>query len=182
MDQDERVPGSEPDNRVLRASGSRLWLYFVGSCGFSAGGIWMIVSGDLTGWVVFAFFGVCAVVFARAGRRPFRLVLTRWTMAYSVSGTTVVYEFRRCGVFREWATRQGKWPFIYTRWSVTFSYDDDSEGVVRRYLGLLSEAVGAESHGISASAFGMSGAELADLLNGYRAQALSGGTEAPTQA
>ena len=182
VDQDKRAPETEPDSRVLRASRWRLWLYFVGSFLFSAGGVGMIVDGDRTGWLVLVFFGGLAVLMLWAIWRPPRLELGGRTMTHTVRGRPRTYDLRRCGPFHVRDIPAGQWPFRYTRHRVTFSYDDPSDGVVRRALERLDEASGSENHFFPPSLFGMRADDFADLLNGYRTRALSSDGQPPGPA
>jgi hypothetical protein len=48
--------------RHVRSVGvSRLWWMLAGAVGFVAAGVWMALEGDITGWFVAVFFGLCGV-------------------------------------------------------------------------------------------------------------------------
>jgi len=51
-----------PDMEKVKFSDPMRWLTLVGSTLFTAGGVWMISSGDSSGWFVAGFFGLCFLV------------------------------------------------------------------------------------------------------------------------
>lgn len=50
--------------RVLRPSRLKTIAWLAVSAAFTAGGVWMVYSGEVMGWFVALFFGLCVVVFA----------------------------------------------------------------------------------------------------------------------
>jgi hypothetical protein len=52
------------DMEKYKVSDPMRWFTFVGSALFTAGGVWMIASGDSFGWLVAGFFGLCIFVAA----------------------------------------------------------------------------------------------------------------------
>ncbi len=143
----------------------------VGSMTFAVVGVWMILTGEPFGWIVVVGCGYAGMMIARSLRRPALLELTPLaiTVRLGISGRPLRYELRRCGEFRPWGLT------LLNRGSlVVFDYDGPLPTPGPAPLRMMNRTLGARDANVPAI-FGMSGRNLATLLNEYRAQAQSGG-------
>jgi hypothetical protein len=144
--------------RILRPKRLKTFGWLALSAGFTAGGAWMILSGEPIGWFPALFFGLCAVVFG---------VILLPNSAYlrvSQDGFTV------CSLFRAQSYRWSDvGPFTVGRIGpnrmVVFNFSDQYRAAPRARK-LASALTGYE--GALPDSYGMSLEDLASLLNEYR--------------
>jgi hypothetical protein len=144
--------------RILRPNRLKTFGWLTLCAGFTAGGVWMILSGESIGWLPALFFGLGVVVFG---------VILLPNCAYlrvSQDGFTV------CSLFRAHSYRWSDvGPFTVDRIGpnrmVVFNFSDQY-----RALPLARKAASAITgyEGALPDSYGMSLEELACLLNEYR--------------
>jgi hypothetical protein len=160
-------------SRVLRPSPLKTAGLAALTAAMAAGGAWMIVSGEVLGWFVAVFFGLCTLVIAAA------LLPNASYLRVGPDGFTL------CSLFRahsyRWSDVSG---FSVDRVGpnrmVVFDFSEEFQGMPR--LRRFAAALGGHEGGLPDS-YGMPLEDLAGLLNEYREQGIaSGPARAPDEA
>jgi hypothetical protein len=154
--------GESVESRILYPSRLKLLLYLLLSVALTAVGFLLVRGGSWFGWVAAGIFGVSILVFATM------LLPNTCYLRLGPDGFEVRSLFRTWSVRWSQVSRFGVWRprrFIGPR-MVVFNFSD-GRGTGRTTHRLASALSGWE--GGLPTVYGMPAAELAELLNAYRA-------------
>jgi hypothetical protein len=144
--------------RILRPNRFKTFGWLALCAGFTAGGAWMIFSGEPMGWLPALFFGLCVVVFVVT------LLPNSAYLRVSQDGFTV------CSLFRAQSYRWSDvGPFTVGRIGPNRMVVFNFSGRYRAQPRARKAAAALTGYeGALPDSYGMSLEELASLLNGYR--------------
>jgi len=159
VDGSRRVPA---ELRVLRSS-RRHWLAVLGSStAFVAGGILMLLSRATLGWLVVAFFGLCALVAGCQVVWPSVLTVSESSFEVRHFRRRVTRSLAQCSEFEVWRSPVG------SRALIVFDHPSGQGGLIGRTNRRLSGRSTALP-----DTYGLAPDVLARLLNDARARAVS---------
>jgi len=127
---------------------------------FTAGGVLMIMSGELLGWFVAVVFGLCVLVFT-VSLLPGANCLRVGPNGFTIRSLFRSHSYRWSDVRGFGVGRVG------VKWMVVFDFTDEFQGTPR--LRKISVAL-AGHEGALPDSYGMPLEALAELLNEYRDQ------------
>ncbi len=155
------------DTLVLRPSPWKLLLMLAGSLGFVAIGVFMMPAGEWKSWLVIGFFGLCAAVFlAQLLPGASYLKLDRDGFTYAALFRTTTVAWTEVSPFTA--------GYISANRMVKFDLSDarlTADGT-RTAAAVARGLTGAS--GALPDTYGMSADALAELMNRWRARALTG--------
>jgi hypothetical protein len=159
-------PRHMPGNGSVRLLPSRFKhaVLLAGSLAFTAGGIWMITSGEAKGWFVAGFFGLCALV-AVIGLRPNTSMLVLEDHGFTVRSLnrSTTYRWEDVERFYVWTNPTS----IFSKFvAMDLAPHAEPTTTAGRFMLKVGRGVGAEA--ILPDSYGYKVANLVELMEAWR--------------